>query len=365
MSGVGSEFSTAQYRMLTSQGWTSSDGREFAIVGQTDGTAFVEVTSSGLSYLGRLPTQTSSSTWRDMKVIGSHAYIGSEASRHGIQVFNLEKLLEVDPSSPVTFSTTSDLAAHFDGVGNSHNVVVNEETEMLYIVGASVCSGGLVMVDVSDPTAPTQVGCDSSDGYVHDAQCVVYNGVDQDYVGREICYGYNEDTFTIYDVTDKANPTVISTTPYEGSAYTHQGWVVDAESRYVLLDDELDEQYGTNGSGETKTYIFDISSLSSPQWTGTYTAPIKAIDHNQYVVDGLSYQANYGSGLRILDVANIGDDPTGASIEQLGYFDCYPADDANPQPSFVGAWSVYPYFSSGILVLNCIEGGLFAVKYTG
>lgn len=344
-------------------GWTSADGREFAIVGQTDGTAFVEVLADGLAYLGRLPTQTSSSTWRDIKVIGNHAYIGSEASSHGIQVFDLEKLLDVDSSSPVTFSKDNDLASLFTGVGSSHNVVVNEETDMLYVVGAQECSGGLVMVDVSDPTSPTEVGCDGSDGYVHDAQCVVYNGVDEKYQGKEICYGYNEDTFTIYDVTDKANPVVLSATPYEGSAYTHQGWVVDAESRYVLLDDELDESYGSVGN--TKTYIFDISSLEAPVYTGTFTAAHEAIDHNQYVVDGLSYQANYGSGLRILDVSALGEDPTGGNIEEVGFFDCFPDDDESPQATFVGAWSVYPYFGSGTLVVNCIERGLFAVKFTG
>ncbi|KAJ7366263.1 hypothetical protein DFH08DRAFT_797264 [Mycena albidolilacea] len=41
-----------------------------------------------LAYLGRLPTQTETSIWRDMEVIGNYAYIGSEAPGHGIQVFN-------------------------------------------------------------------------------------------------------------------------------------------------------------------------------------------------------------------------------------------------------------------------------------
>jgi hypothetical protein len=74
-------------------GWTSPDGREFGIIGQTDGTAFVEVHADGsLDYVGRLPTQTESSVWRDMKVIGDHVYIGSEAPGHGLQVFDLTKV---------------------------------------------------------------------------------------------------------------------------------------------------------------------------------------------------------------------------------------------------------------------------------
>ena len=68
---------------------------------------------------------------------------------------------------------------------------------MIYAVGTrdpESCRGGLYMVDVSDPANPTSPGCVSEDGYVHDAQCVVYTGPDQAYWGKEICFGYNEDT---------------------------------------------------------------------------------------------------------------------------------------------------------------------------
>lgn len=77
-------------------GWTSTTGREFGAVGQTDGTAFVEILADGsLVYLGRLPIHTSSSDCRDMKVIGDSVYIGAEASNRGLQTFDLKKLLAV------------------------------------------------------------------------------------------------------------------------------------------------------------------------------------------------------------------------------------------------------------------------------
>lgn len=73
---------------------------------------------------------------------------------------------------------------------------------MIYAVGTSNrdvpgCQGGLFMVDVSDPSNPTSPGCAGEDGYVHDAQCVIYNGPDSQYNGREICFGYNEDDLTM------------------------------------------------------------------------------------------------------------------------------------------------------------------------
>lgn len=74
-------------------GWTSPDGREFGAIGQTDGTAFVEVNADGsLRYLGRLPTQTVNSDWRDMKVINGFVYIGAESRNHGLQIFDMRKV---------------------------------------------------------------------------------------------------------------------------------------------------------------------------------------------------------------------------------------------------------------------------------
>jgi choice-of-anchor B domain-containing protein len=351
-------------------GWTSPEGREFAAVGQTDGTAFVEVLKDGtLKWLARLPTQTQSSPWRDMKVINGFVYIGSEASGHGLQVFDMRKLLNI--TTPVTFDIKKDLTAWYNGFGSSHNIVANEATNMIYAVGtsrSSSCRGGLYMLDVSNPAKPTSPGCLSEDGYVHDAQCVIYNGPDKNFWGKEVCFGYNEDTLTIMDVSDKKKPKIISKTPYKGASYTHQGWLIDqVEMTHLLSDDELDEQDGNGvaANGHTTTYIWNIASLAKPVNTGTYQSPAQSIDHNQYVVNGKSYQSNYNSGLRIVDVSAFGQDDSGRSFHQAGFFDCHPEDDAKNVVDFGGSWSTYPFFKSGFILLNSIERGVYSLKYTG
>jgi choice-of-anchor B domain-containing protein len=120
---------------------------------------------------------------------------------------------------------------------------------------------------------------------------VIYRGPHKEYYGQEICFGYNEDTLTIYDTTNKQKPIVISETPYIGNAYSHQGWIVDEAMTTLLLDDELDElnQAGPPAGelgglvNHTTTYIFDISNLEAPVNTGFYQSPETSIDHNQYV----------------------------------------------------------------------------------
>ena len=274
----------------------------------------------------------------------------------------------------MTFSNQEDLAGWFGGLpnGQTHNVVTNPAGHYIYSVGArprnDTCKSGIIFIDISDVSKPTKAGCASADGYVHDAQCLFYKGPDTQYTGREICYGYNEDTLTIYDITDKTKPEILSITSYEGAAYTHQGWVLDPENQhYLLLDDEYDEydKVGPGAPGNPITYIWDISDLKAPKQTGLYKSGAKGIDHNQYVHDGFTYQSNYGTGFRVLDVRSIPSDPTGKGVKEIAWFDIYPEDDdaeGGGVVDFNGSWSSYALFKSGFILINTMERGAFIVK---
>ncbi|KAK4645177.1 hypothetical protein QC761_000620 [Podospora bellae-mahoneyi] len=361
----------------SSWGWTSRDGREFVVIAQADGAAFAEINKQGkLVYLGRLPQTKGIEPliWREIRGYKNFIIIGSEAAGHGVQVFDMSKLTKINPKKPVTFDPEKDVTSWWNDlpIGRTHNVVVNEEKQYAVAVGAaprtSACRSGLIFIDLKDPAKPKTLGCAAGDGYVHDAQCLTYRGPDFKYWGRDICYGYNEDTLTIYDVTDKNATNIISRTSYEGAAYTHQGWVTNtAWQEFLVLDDELDEVNGVGpaASGYPITYFWDIRSLESPKQTGFFRSAAYGIDHNQFVIDGLSYQSNYGSGLRILDVSSLSRDPTGARVKEVGFFDIYPEDDALPEGGildFVGTWSHYPFFKSGFILINTIERGAFVVK---
>ena len=324
-------------------GWTDPlDGKEYVLLGRTNGTAFIDISNpTSPVYLGNLNTNTVSSLWRDIKVYGNHAFIVSEAGGHGMQVFDLTKLRNVT-NPPVNFSAD----AVYTGFGNAHNIVINEATARAYGVGTNTASGGLHIVDISNPLNPTILGTFSQDGYTHDAQVVTYIGPDAQYQGKEIAFACNENTITIVDVDDPTDATLISTEGYSGSAYTHQGWLTE-DHKYFVVGDELDEQQsGVN----TRTYFFNVEDLNNPFLAGTYTATTSAIDHNLYIKDGIAYQSNYRAGLRLLDVSNA------PNAEEVGFFDLYPSSDA---ASFNGTWSNYPYFASGVVAVSHIEEGLF------
>ena len=334
-------------------GWTDSlDGKEYALMGRSSGTSFVDISDpENPVYLGDLPSHNGvSSNWRDIKVYADHAFIVSEATGHGIQVFDLTELRSVI-TPPVTFSET----VHFAGFGNAHNIVINEDTGFAYGVGTSTCSGGLHMVNIQNPLSPVDAGCFSDDGYTHDAQCVVYNGPDATHAGREICFNANEDTLTIVDVEDKNNPVQLSRTGYVGANYTHQGWLTENQE-YFLLNDELDE---TGDGVNTTTYIWDVTDLDNPVNIGNYVASNPSSDHNLYILGNLVYESNYRSGLRILDISDVAN----ANLAEIAYFDVYPEDD-NAGAGGLGTWSNYPYFSSGVIIVSSIDRGLFMVRPT-
>jgi choice-of-anchor B domain-containing protein len=326
-------------------------------MGRSNGTAFVDVTDAEHPvYLGNLPTHGVASVWRAIKVYANHAFIVSEAPAHGMQVFDLTQLRAV-ASPPVTFAET----AHYNGFSRAHTITVNEATGFMYANGvtsytdaaANKCARGLHMIDVRNPTKPTFAGCFDTDGYTHDSQCVTYHGPDVAYRSREICFNSNEDTLTIVDVTDKKAPRQISRITYPGNAYTHQGWLTDDQSLF-LVDDELDEQ---KLKTKTRTHIFNVSDLDAPTITGIHEGTTTAIDHNLYILGRYAYQANYRSGLRVLDISSAAT----AKLQEVGYFDIYPVDDL---AEFNGAWSNYPFFKSGVVLVSGIEQGLFVLRPT-
>ena len=334
-----------------SWGWTDpQDGKEYAIMGLTNGTAFIDISNPIQPvYLGKLPTHTQSSIWRDIKVYGNYAFIVSEAPGHGMQVFDLTRLRNVS-NAPTTF--TND--AHYDGFGRAHNIVINPEQPYAYAVGTTTYNGGPHIVDISNPLNPELAGGYSGSFYTHDAQVVTYNGPDLDYAGREIYLGSNADEVVFVDVTDKSNPVLISDISYTNVGYTHQGWLTE-DQKYFFLGDELDERdYGF----DTKTIIFDLEDLDNPMPHHEYFGPTGAIDHNGYIKGDTFYLSNYTAGIRIIDISGVGD----KEINEVGFFDTYPESNSF---DFDGVWSNYPYFESGNIVVSDINRGFFLIRQSG
>ena len=345
-------------------GWIDPvTGQEYALIGGIEGTVFVDITDAKRpEVVGMLPTHSTEGgqVWRDIKVYADHAYIVSEHTGHGMQVFDLTRLR----TETGTFTEDFDYA----GISHAHNLNINEDTGFAYIVGSDTCDGGLHMVDLSDPKAPEFAGCFSEHGYMHDTQCVVYEGPDAAYQGREICFssaatyvgpGFDSASFvntvSVADVTDKSNPVALDSFEYEMDGYSHQGWLTP-DQEYFLHNDELDEFfYGVN----TTTRIFDVRDLNSISLVEVTDNGAGSIGHNLYTEGNRAYASNYTTGLRIFDTSKV----AAGELPEIGYFDLYPEND---NATFEGGtWSNYPYYDSRSVAVSSIERGLFVLRPRG
>ncbi|MFD2530871.1 choice-of-anchor B family protein [Gracilimonas halophila] len=375
-------------------GWTDPETeKEYALVGLTNGMSFVDISDPinpvvvgrlpesnliakyktiakgqypacnlGLGQTQRSKSITEGSSWRDVKVYEDHAYIVSDNQPHGMQVLDLTKLRNY---SGEILNLQHDFL--YDRLASAHNIVINEESGFAFATGvtqADMCGSnsesGLHMIDLTNPRNPEFAGCYIDDtpgyyriapGYIHDAQCVNYNGPDSEHQGKEVCFNSAEGNIVITDVSDKQNPTTIGFNRQADMQYSHQGWLTEDQS-YFLMNDELDERNLGRG---TKTYIWDVQDLEAPEFLGYYEHSTSSIDHNLFIKGNYVYQSNYNAGLQILDITDV----AAASIERVAYFDTQPNTDA---ANFNGTWSNYPFFKSGLVILSDIESGLFIVK---
>ncbi len=135
---------------------------------------------------------------------------------------------------------------------------------------------GLRIIDISNPSAPVEVGAlDIS--YEH---AVAGSG------NTVVTLGYS--SVTVIDVSDPAAPVKLDVLFIEFSGFSLD-ITISGDYAYV----------GSDGSGLT---VIDISNRSSPTVVGTYQTPGHA--HGVAVAGNYAYVANDNSGLRVFDISN-------------------------------------------------------------
>ena len=315
-------------------GYVSPSGREYALMGVSAAMVVVEITNPASPVIIGSVAH-SNSTWGDMKTYQTYVYVVNESGGG----FDIVHLSDVDNGNVTLVATVT-----AGGISSSHNVAIDETSGFLYMCGSTPAGGRLQAWDLSDPKNPTIAGSVSSGAgaYVHDAQIVTYTSGPN--AGKQIAFAANGGIgLDIYDVTNKNNMFRLSRTQYPGISYAHQCWLSD-DGQYLYLNDETD--------GINETVIFDVSDLSNPFVANTYDSGVPAADHNIYIRNGFMFEAEYRAGLRIFCLT----DPL--NPVQVGWYDTHPESDAH---GFEGAWSCYPYFPSGTVIVSDTTRGLFVL----
>jgi choice-of-anchor B domain-containing protein len=311
-------------------GYASPGGREYALIGLSNGTAIVDVTTPGNpSLVVHLPGPSSS--WRDLKTYGTWAYAVSEGGG-GLQVYDLS---QVDSG-----------AVFYQGEqsrNKTHNVAVDLDSGFLYRAGGG--RDGLHIYDLKlNPAFPPLVGA-WNDQYVHDAQVRTFTTGPA--AGKQVafCCSGDEGTLHTLDVTVKGKVRHMDEVTYPNAAFSHQVWLSE-DGRYAYVNDEYDEPSLT-----TSTYVFDVYDPWNITYLGSFTNGNPAVGHNAYVRGDKLYAANYRSGLRVFDLAQ---SPT--SPPEVAWFDTYPDND---DPLLNSLWGCYPFLPSGIVIGSDTVRGMF------
>ena len=322
-------------------GWKDTvSGREYALMGSSKGVMIVDITDTTKPiYLGNILKPDAQFVWQDLEVYKDHAFIVCDLAPCGMQIFDLTRLRGVTAKQ----DWAPDLV--YPLVVTTHTIDINPETGFAYLNGPVPVAGPAHIVDVTTPKIPKPVGFITDDGYTHDSFCRNYRGPDTQYTGKEICFNFNEDTITIYDVSNKTAIKRLSRSTYPGASYTHSGWLTE-DSRYMLSTDETD--------GRPLIFIWDMLDLDAPKLLSSYKGSTAAIEHNPYMVGRWAYIANYKAGLRILDTANV----ASGTLTEVAYFDVMSGPD---NADYDGAWTVYPYLPSGNVLISGMNQGLFVV----
>ncbi len=330
-------------------GWADPEtGKEYALLGSTTGMHFVDVTiPSKPIYLGRIALKAEPLLiWQEIEVYKDHAFVVCDLSPCGLQIFDLTRLRGVKASQV----WTPDLIYP---IPFAHSIDLNPETGFLYVNGTGTNPASAQhMVDVNNPKVPIPAGFTYDDGYTHDSLCRNYKGPDKNYNGHEICFNFNTDSITTYDMTNKMGAQQLSKVTYDGVGYVHSGTLV-RDDTYLISTDEGDE----DGTSPATLFIWDVSDLTAPELISRWRTSSPAIDHNVFTLDDLVYHANYTAGLRVYKTNKIHK----GKLKEIAYFDIVPLGDS---ADFDGAWAIYPYLPSGTILVGGMGQGLAIVTPT-
>ncbi len=307
-------------------GYVDSQGREYALLGTQHGTSIVNVTNpSNPIQVAFIPGPNS--IWRDIKVHSHYAYIVTEGTGtgRGLQIVDLSDL----PNSATLVNTIETWFTR------AHNIFI--DNGFAYVIGTNN-GGGMHILDLSNPTNPTRTAYYSGSNYIHDV-----------YVWNDTVVAAAEDSYDLIDVSNKANPVLISVSPSLPGIYAHSGWMTE-DKRYFVGTEEFDVRDITVWDLQDRT----TWDLIFPTWQMSNPVPLSGDPvHNLFIKGNYAHISYYKHGYVVLDIS----DPTNPFL--AGEYDTYPSNSG----TYNGAWGCYPYLPSGVILISDINTGLYVLQF--
>ncbi|MDZ7878086.1 MAG: choice-of-anchor B family protein [Saprospiraceae bacterium] len=325
----------------------AKNGREYALVGNYQGMAIVDVTNPTMPVLFQQVTGLPSA-WREIKVYQDYAYVTTEADNSGLQIVDLTALGLATPMPTTTTTYRGDGA--LTNLRRIHALHIDEAKGFAYLfggisefttaAGTELSDGIALVLDLKpDPLNPHYVGkslksfTPSNHNYIHDG-----------YVRGDTLYSGNiyGGFFTITDFRDKTNPININTqrTP---TTFNHNSWLSDDSKTLFTTDENQGSYLGAYDVSNPR----DIKLLDKIRTI----AGNNAIVHNTHIINDFAVTSWYTEGVTIVDAHRP------QNLVQVGQYDTYGGSGTG----FAGCWGVYPYLPSGNLITSNYTDTMFVL----
>ncbi len=319
------------------------DDREYAIIGSTKGTHFIDVTDpNSPEEVAVIDGAVSGSEiiHRDFHDHRGYLYVvADEGDESTLQIMDYSGL-------PDNVKVVYDSKEY---IRRSHNIFIDAEQDILYscISGGDDIQGGFVplrLFDISDPMAPVPMISYSEIGgfpfsQIHDA-----------YIRDGIAYlNCGPGGFALVDFNDADNPILLAsltTADYPQAGYNHSGWLSDDGTTYYMADETHD----------TDIKVIDVTALPELTVIDTIDAGSddpSSIPHNLIIRGNYLYASYYYDGLQIWNIEDK------ENITRAFYYDTYPG---TYESFYHGAWGVYPLLPSGNILVSDMQTGLYVFE---
>ena len=320
-------------------GYHDTSQGEFAIIGSTWGTHFVDVTVKDSIYeVQSFIGGNTSATWRDFKTAKHYAFGVSDDPGSSLQIFDLQYL----PDSVVKVYDNDSLSER------THNIHIFGDR--LYLIdnkgthpGGGIYRNSVAVVDISNPLLPRRIGVLNDPQYNagHDAY------VRNDTVFLSVMFSATKAGLQVIDFTDPQNPLNIgSLTSYPDMGLNHASWGSEDGKTMVMVDE-------THGSA---VKVLDISDVSNILVKSTFETDPNAIAHNPFILDSLAILSYYHEGVQIWDIQ----DPANP-VHVGGYDTDTLIGGGGNYAGYQGCWGVYPFFPSRNIIASDRSNGLYVV----
>lgn len=320
-------------------GWAGG-GHEYAIIGSTAGTYFIDVTNPTAPVLADyVAGARSGCIWREIKTYSHYAYLVSDDSPpNSFQIVDLQYL-------PDSVHVVADYNTLFE---RSHTIFVdgNKLYSGLTRGGLFNPQSGMTVFSLTNPENPTLLRSIDDDfpgliGYAHDM-----------FVRNDTIYascGFNGLYIFKYDSLANQFFLINSLTTYPDQGYNHSSALTDDGQTLVFMD-EVPTGLAVK--------VLDVSDLQNLTVMSTFKSNVGPTPHNPFIIGNTCYIAYYQDGLQVYDVSNP------SSPVNVGYFDTHnqtPLGGPYPSPSYQGAWGAYPFLPSGNVLVSDMQNGLFVL----